>query len=127
MGFREKTKSSIVTKAESRLTGMQLVETNKGAPVNYVTEQNPLTAAEMALQIGVVENKRADYNKALKAADELSNEYDAEEEKLNDLCTKVLSGALAKFGSDSDEYEQLGGTRKSDRKKSSKKNDTPPK
>jgi len=42
---------------------------------------------------------------------------DAEEKKLNDMCTIVLAAAVSEFGDDSDEYEQLGGTRKSDRKK----------
>jgi hypothetical protein len=125
MGFREKTKSPVVTKAESRLNGMQVIETNQGAAVNYSSEKEPLTAATMQQQIELVETTRTDYNKALKAADELSNAYDTEEQKLNDLCTKVLSGALAKFGDDSDEYEQLGGTRKSDRKKTVKKTSTP--
>ena len=41
----------------------------------------------------------------------------AKEKKLSEMCTKVLSGAVSEFGDDSDEYEQLGGTRKSDRKK----------
>jgi len=77
----------------------------------------PLIDAEIAAQIAVVESKRSDYNKALKAADEQSNIMDAEEKKLNDMCTIVLASAVSEFGDDSDEYEQLGGTRKSDRKK----------
>ena len=71
----------------------------------------------MAAQIELVELKRGEYNKALKAADELSNDIDAEEKILGEMSKKVLSTAVGIFGEDTDEYEQLGGTRKSDRKK----------
>lgn len=117
MAYREKTKSPIVEKAESRLNGMQVVDGKQETPVNYGNSKVPLMVAEMAAQIALVESKRSDYNKTLKAADEISNDIDAEENKLNEMCTKVLSVAVGQFGEDSDEYEQLGGTRKSDRKK----------
>ncbi|MCK9424603.1 MAG: hypothetical protein M0Q21_01035 [Ignavibacteriaceae bacterium] len=117
MAYREKTKSPVVEKAESRLNGMQVVDGKQEAPVNYGNSKTPLTVAEMTAQIALVESKRGDYNRALKAADELSNDIDAEEKKLSEMSTKVLSGAVSEFGEDSDEYEQLGGTKKSDRKK----------
>lgn len=117
MAYREKTKSPIVEKAESRLNGMQVVDGKQETPVNYGNSKVPLTVAEMAAQIALVESKRSDYNKTLKTADEISNDIDAEENKLNEMCTKILSAAVGQFGEDSDEYEQLGGTRKSDRKK----------
>lgn len=124
MAFKEKGKSSVVSKAEDRLNGMQVVDKNQGKTVNYGNDQSQITVTELSAQIGVVETKRADYNKALKAADELSNEYDALEKLLAEMCRKILSGAISKFGDDSDEYEQLGGTRKSDRKKPVKKQNT---
>ncbi|MFA4923821.1 MAG: hypothetical protein WC557_06470 [Ignavibacteriaceae bacterium] len=117
MAYREKTKSPVVEKAESRLNGMQVVDGKQETAVNYGNSKAPLTVAEMTAQIALVESKRADYNKALKAADELSNDIDAEEKKLSEMCTKVLAAAVSEFGEDTDEYEQLGGTRKSDRKK----------
>lgn len=117
MAYREKTKSPVIEKAESRLNGMQVVDGKQETAVNYGNSKAPLTVAEMAAQIALVESKRADYNKALKAADELSNDIDAEEKKLSEMSTKVLAAAVSEFGEDSDEYEQLGGTKKSDRKK----------
>lgn len=51
------------------------------------------------------------------AADAFCDIFKEEEKKLNDMCTIVLAAAVSEFGDDSDEYEQLGGTRKSDRKK----------
>jgi len=40
-----------------------------------------------------------------------------EEKKFCEIYTIILVAAVSEFGDDSDEYEQLGGTRKSDRKK----------
>ncbi|MFA6979117.1 MAG: hypothetical protein WC209_07300 [Ignavibacteriaceae bacterium] len=117
MAYRDKTKSSIVEKAEGRLNGMQVIDKKRQTPVNYGNSEIPLTVTEMSAQIALVELKRSDYNKALKAADEVSNAFDAEEKKLSEMCTKVLSGAVSIFGEDTDQYEQLGGIRKSDRKK----------
>jgi len=71
MSFREKTKSPIVEKAESRLNGMQVIDGKQETPVNYGNSKVPLTVVEMTAQIALVESKRSDYNKALKAADEL--------------------------------------------------------
>jgi hypothetical protein len=124
MGFREKTKSPVATKADNRYSGMQVVDANQKLVINYGTESNPLSVTEMKVKMDELETKRVEYNKGLKRSDELANEYEALENELNEMCTKVLSGALSKFGSDSDEYEQLGGTRKSDRKKTSKKQTT---
>jgi len=45
----------------------------------------------------------------------------AEESELNDWNRRVLSAVEAQFGPDSSEYEMVGGTRKSERKKPSKK------
>ncbi len=117
MAFREKTKSPVVEKAENRRNGMLVIDEKEGSPINYGNSKVPLTVAEMSAQINLVEAKRADYNMALKAADEKSNAYDAEEEKLAEMTKTVLSGSISHFGDDSDEYEQLGGIRKSDRKK----------
>jgi len=47
----------------------------------------------------------------------VSNAFDAEEKKLGVMCKTVLSAAVGLFGEDTDQYEQLGGIRTSDRKK----------
>ena len=41
----------------------------------------------------------------------------AEESELNDWTRRVLSAVVAQYGPDSSEYEMVGGTRKSERKK----------
>ena len=45
----------------------------------------------------------------------------AEESELSDWNRRVLSAVEAQFCADSSEYEMVGGTRKSERKKPSKK------
>lgn len=117
MAFREKTQSPAVEKAVNRRNGMVVIDEKEGSPVNYGNSKVPLTVAEMTAQIDLVEAKRAIYNMALKTADEKSNDYDAEEKILSKMTKTVLSGSISNFGDDSDEYEQLGGIRKSDRKK----------
>src|SRR2546430_6124951 len=53
--------------------------------------------------------------------DDSSNRFDAQNDLLNDWNRRVLSAVEAQFGPDSSEYEMVGGTRKSERKKPSKK------
>ena len=53
--------------------------------------------------------------------DVLSNQRNARTAALTDLTTRALSGIRGFFGPDSDEYEQAGGTRTSERKKPTRK------
>ena len=53
--------------------------------------------------------------------DDSSNRFDAQNDLLSDWNRRVLSAVEAQFGPDSSEYEMVGGTRKSERKKPSKK------
>jgi len=117
MAFKEKQKSAFIAKGESRLNGMELIDTNHSIVINYGIETQPLTVKEYREKIQSAEAKRVEYNRILKTADELSNAYEALEAEINDMSRKILAGALSKFGADSDEYEQVGGTRTSDRKK----------
>ena len=45
---------------------------------------------------------------------------------INDICVRARSGARAQFGPDSTQYDQLGGTRKSERKPRKKKTTSKP-
>jgi hypothetical protein len=57
------------------------------------------------------------YNQNNAALDEQQNRVDAKEEKLNDYNKRILAAVGAHHGPDSNEYEMVGGTRLSDRKK----------
>ena len=64
------------------------------------------------------------YNQSLAASDQLQNEFMAAEAELNDLNRRFLSAGEAHYGPDSSEYEMLGGTRKSERKRPTRKGGT---
>jgi hypothetical protein len=51
----------------------------------------------------------------------LRNHRDDQTVKVNELCTRARSGVRAFFGPDSSEYELVGGTRTSERKKPQRK------
>ncbi len=70
--------------------------------------------------------KLAVYNAALSTLDGLLNALEADEKALNTLSEKMLAAVGVKYGKDSDEYEQAGGTRSSERAKPTKKKKTPP-
>lgn len=57
------------------------------------------------------------YNKLLSDTDAALNEIIAVELQARDLAERALAGVATKYGKDSSEYEQAGGTRKSERKK----------
>jgi hypothetical protein len=57
----------------------------------------------------------------LSQLDELQNELAAAEKVANDKSKRILSATEATYGPDSNEYEMVGGTRLSDRKKRSSK------
>ena len=61
------------------------------------------------------------YNEQLSALDEQAAALRAEEQNLLDLTERMLEGVSAKYGKDSLAYEQAGGVRKSERKKSVRK------
>jgi hypothetical protein len=54
----------------------------------------------------------------------LNNEVTQQASELADINTRALSGYRAVYGPDSTQYEQAGGTRRSERKRASKR--TPP-
>jgi hypothetical protein len=55
----------------------------------------------------------------------LRNQRDELATELKDICVRVRAGIKGYFGTDSSEYEQVGGTRSSERKKPVRKNATP--
>ncbi len=55
----------------------------------------------------------------------LRNQRDSTAEQLKDLCVRVRAGFKGYFGADSSEYEQVGGTRSSERKKPVRKAESP--
>lgn len=66
-----------------------------------------------------------EYNTALSSVDDLLNRTKAKDKVLQDWNERILTGVATKYGKDSNEYEQAGGVRKSERKKRVAKPKTP--
>jgi hypothetical protein len=56
------------------------------------------------------------YNQNVAALDEQQNRVDAKEDTANDWNKRMLAAVGARYGTDSSEYEMVGGTRLSERK-----------
>lgn len=61
--------------------------------------------------------KLSEYNGMLSLIDQLLNDLERDERELQTETARMLTGVGAHFGPDSSEYEQAGGTRKSERKR----------
>ena len=61
------------------------------------------------------------YNTMLSQLDAQLNTINETEKELRDYSERLLLGVASKYGKNSSEYEQAGGTKKSDRKKFTKK------
>jgi len=74
-------------------------------------------AAGYEADINAFSNKLDNYNERLAGLDPFQNELDELEVFLREKSTRILAATEGHYGPDSDEYEQVGGTRKSDRKR----------
>ena len=61
------------------------------------------------------------YNKLLSDADVAAGVFAGAESALGDMSSRMLAGVAAKYGKDSPQYQQAGGTRTSDIKRSPRK------
>jgi hypothetical protein len=107
---RLKRKSSVVETAKVRLAGLNAISPapDFGPALTKVAYQTRVTSLETAL---------AEYNGRLSALDEEQNRIDTMEEELNQWNKRILSAGEATYGTDSSEYEMLGGTRTSERQR----------
>jgi len=61
------------------------------------------------------------YNETLSLLDRQQNDLVEQEERLRDKNKRMLAATGAHYGPDSNEYETVGGTRSSDRKRTTRK------
>lgn len=121
MALRKRNNSQKIKKAGNRFNAMEKIDLRYRKIINYGGDKNPLTKNDMKMQIEQSKKLIEEYNTILFEADRKSSEIKQAEEKLGDMCTRVLAGGVSIFGVDSNEIKELGGTRKSERKKSGKK------
>jgi len=111
---RIKRKSAVLEAARKRLAGLKAIDPKPNFGTNLPEET-------YTAKITSLSNRLDGYNTMLSEVDEAQNELDREENETNDLNRRFLSAGEAQYGPDSNEYEMLGGTRTSDRKKPGKK------
>jgi hypothetical protein len=70
--------------------------------------------------LAAVETKLEGYNTLLTETDKALNDLQLAEKTVSDLSSRLLAGVKSKYGADSSQYEQAGGTRTSERKKPSR-------
>jgi hypothetical protein len=120
---RARRTSAVLETARQRLAGLKSIDPapNLGPSLTVTGYETEVTGYA---------NDEAEYNQESAAMDERQNRLDTRETALRDLNRRILSAVEAQYGRDSSEYEQVGGTRLSERKRptgrpSTKKPPTP--
>jgi hypothetical protein len=119
---RLKKTSTVLETARQRLAGLKSFKT----PADFGPN---LTVAAYEAKANSAAARLEAYNAVLAQADQLLNEFQTEESELNEMNRRYLSAGEAHYGPDSSEYEMLGGKRKSERKRPTRKGSggtTPP-
>ena len=111
---RARRSSSVLETARQRLAGLKSITPAPSFGAN-------LTVAGFEQEIDDFSRELDNYNQQLAVLDDLQNALDAREGALRDKNKRMLSAAEAQYGSDSSEYEAVGGTRQSDRKRTARK------
>ena len=110
---RKRRKSAALAVAQQRLAGLNKITTPNLGPNTTVAAYQGVANDTAAIE--------ESHNQLAAQMDDSSNRYDAQENLMADWNRRVLSAVEAQYGPDSSEYEMVGGTRKSERKKPSKK------
>jgi len=107
---RRKRDSKWLSILHQRIAGLKSIdndlELDGGIGVHALTKAHEALAANLAR-----------YNQLLSEADAALNTIGDLELHARDLAERALTGVATRYGKDSSEYEQVGGTRKSERKK----------
>lgn len=106
--------SAVLETARQRLAGLKAITPAPDFGAN-------LSVAGFEQDIADFSRDLDNYNQQLAALDDLQNSLDAKEESLRDKSKRFLSATDAHYGSNSSEYEQVGGTRTEDRKRPGRK------
>lgn len=107
---RLKRGSTILETARQRLSGLKSInpKPNFGTALDIDKYEQEIDAFGTQLD---------EYNQMVSQLDRMQNELDAAEANINDKNKRMLAATGAQYGPDSNEYEQVGGTRTSDRKR----------
>jgi hypothetical protein len=107
---RKKRTSAVLEMARQRLAGLK--------SINPAPDLGPnLTIPMIETQTNGFGTRLDTYNQHVATLDDEQNGVDTDEDSLEDLMSRVLSAVRAQFGADSSEYEAVGGTRTSERRR----------
>ena len=118
MAFQKKTSSLALDKTKLRLAGLKSISPT-------LDLGNDISVVTMAAAIKAIDDSMSAYNTKLSEADDLADEFDRTEKAAMDLTERALDAVGVKYGKDSDEFMQAGGTKKSERKRPAPKAPTP--
>jgi hypothetical protein len=108
--MRSKRSSLALDKANTRLASLRGIDVN-------LDLGNGLSVTEYEKHIAETKKRLDLYNTKLSSLDGDLNQLEQYEVQLNDFSDRMLAGVGVKFTRDSNEYEEAGGVRKSDRKR----------
>jgi hypothetical protein len=111
MARRKRLSEALIT-ARVRQAGLSKINSPNLGPNTTVEAFNAVVKDTAAIETA--------HNELAAQMDDSSNRFDAQEALMADWNRRILSAVEAQFGPDSSEYEMVGGTRISDRKKSKK-------
>ena len=117
---RTKRTSTVLETARQRLAGLKSIT----PPPDFGAA---LSLAGYETDITTLGSKLDSYNEELSRLDQLQNELDTIEAGVREKNVRILSATEAHYGPDSSEYEQAGGTRRSERKRPGPKGPRTPK
>ena len=110
---RARRTSSILETARQRLNGLNSITPTPNLGPN-------LTPASFDAAVTGFTTRLNTYNEHVAALDDEQNQLEEAEVSLRDLNRRILSAVEAQYGPDSSEYEQVGGTRQSERKRTTR-------
>jgi len=111
---RKRRTSAPLETTRQRLAGLMQIGSNPDFGGN-------LNAAGGQAIVTDLTDELAGYNQDNAALEERQNLIDRKEDGASNWNKSILAAVGAKFGTDSDEYEMVGGTRTSERKRSPRK------
>ena len=115
MALKRRTISHNTRNTDSKLDGMRAIDPNFDL-------NDGVSVANLTLKRAAIGAALSAYNAKLAEADALANAVAAAEREYNiTLGGRILTKVAAKYGKDSSEYEQVGGTRESEKQKRSPK------
>jgi hypothetical protein len=98
--------------ATKRMNGLKAID-----PTGALDLGNGHTMVSYQAEMDAVKAKLDGYNKARKELDALKNQLDTAEKTLAQKSSAILTAVGLKYTKESNEYEQCGGVRASERKK----------